>query len=58
MLARDSYDRGRPADAKLQWQDAIAQLARAIWLDPDLKFPLQGPLEEAQRNYTSPAARR
>jgi tetratricopeptide (TPR) repeat protein len=56
-LARDSYDRGRPADARLQWQDAIAQLARAIRLDPDLKFPLQGTLEEAQRSYSLAAAR-
>jgi tetratricopeptide (TPR) repeat protein len=52
-LARHYHDRGRPAYERVNWADAIAHLRRAIWLDPKLRYELQGILDEAQRNYTA-----
>ena len=51
-LARHYHDRGRTSYERVNWSDAIAHLRRAIWLDPKLKYELQGVVDEAQRNLS------
>ncbi len=56
LMAKDCHDRGRIAEEKEQWKYATQYLKRAIWLDPELEYELQRPLENAESNSTRLAA--
>ncbi len=49
-LARYYHDRSNVAYEKATWEDAVAHLRRAIWLNPELEDEMRPTVDFAQRN--------